>query len=280
MRRLLDDLLWLARFDATSGPPNVEPVDLGVLAAQAVDRFGVVAEARHLQLNVQVPNESLVINAPPEWLDRLLGVLLDNACKYSPEGAAVTVSVGRERGRVRLIVDDHGPGIPETERASASSTASTGLAISRAGRASGWPSPTRSCGQPTGAGGSRPARRGGARMAARYLATAPDRVRPDRPTRASAGRNRFERDPGPTSGHDSTSIAPADCPRCSPARPSASSQSAPPARAPTSSCTACSGRRPAGRGRQRHRPPRDRDRQHGRQSALHVRGARRGPAGP
>ncbi|HEY7826707.1 MAG TPA: HAMP domain-containing sensor histidine kinase [Candidatus Limnocylindrales bacterium] len=117
MRRLLDDLLWLARFDATSSPPNVEPVDLGVLAAQTVDRFGVVAEARHLQLDVQVPSESLVINAPPEWLDRLLGVLLDNACKYSPEGTAVTVSVVPERARVSLVVDDHGPGIPAGERA-------------------------------------------------------------------------------------------------------------------------------------------------------------------
>jgi two-component system sensor histidine kinase CiaH len=117
MRRLLDDLLWLARFDATSAPPNVEPVDLGVLAAQTADRFGVVAEARHLKLEVHVPDESMVINAPPEWLDRLLGVLLDNACKYSPEGTAVTVSVAPERTRLSLIVDDHGPGIPEEERA-------------------------------------------------------------------------------------------------------------------------------------------------------------------
>ena len=117
MRRLLDDLLWLARFDATSVPPNVEPVDLGVLAAQTADRFGVVAEARHLRLDIRVPDESLVINAPPEWLDRLLGVLLDNACKYSPDGGAVTVSVVPERTRIALVVDDTGPGIPEAERA-------------------------------------------------------------------------------------------------------------------------------------------------------------------
>jgi two-component system, OmpR family, sensor histidine kinase CiaH len=117
MRRLLDDLLWLARFDATSSPPNVEPVDLGVLAAQTADRFGVIAEARHLHLDVQVPVDSLVVNAPPEWLDRLLGVLLDNACKYAPEGGSVTVSVVPERTRIGLIVDDTGPGIPEAERA-------------------------------------------------------------------------------------------------------------------------------------------------------------------
>ena len=117
MRRLLDDLLWLARFDATNAPPNVEPIDVGVLAAQTADRFGVVAEARHLQLDVRVPSESLVINAPPEWLDRLLGVLLDNACKYAPDGGTVTVSVVPERTRIGLVVDDTGPGIPEDQRA-------------------------------------------------------------------------------------------------------------------------------------------------------------------
>ena len=117
MRRLLDDLLWLARFDATSTPPNIEPVDLGVLASQTADRFGVVAEARHLRLDVRMPADNLVVNAPPEWLDRLLGVLLDNACKYAPEGGTVTVSVIPERTRIGLIVDDTGPGIPEDERA-------------------------------------------------------------------------------------------------------------------------------------------------------------------
>jgi signal transduction histidine kinase len=116
MRRLLDDLLWLARFDATHAPPNAEPVDLGILAAQAADRFAVVAEARNLVLEVGGQDDGLVIAAPPEWLDRLLGVLLDNACKYSPDGGTVRVAVATEAGRVRLTVDDSGPGIPEDQR--------------------------------------------------------------------------------------------------------------------------------------------------------------------
>ncbi len=116
IRHLVDDLLWLARFDATQAQPNAEPVDLGVLAAQAVDRFGTVAEARRLQMRVRTGDTSLVVVAPPEWLDRLLGVLLDNACKYSPEGGSVEVGVRAEGGRVRLAVDDSGPGIPAAER--------------------------------------------------------------------------------------------------------------------------------------------------------------------
>ena len=51
MRRMLEDLLWLARFDASKRPPNAEPVDLAVMAAQTVDRFGAIAETRHLTID-------------------------------------------------------------------------------------------------------------------------------------------------------------------------------------------------------------------------------------
>jgi signal transduction histidine kinase len=116
MRRLVDDLLWLARFDATQRPPTAEPVDLGIVAAQAADRFAVIAETRHLRLDVSTRGEDLVVGAPAEWLDRLLGVLIDNACKYSPDAGTVAVTVTTDAGRIRLTVDDSGPGIPEDER--------------------------------------------------------------------------------------------------------------------------------------------------------------------
>ncbi|HEY8438767.1 MAG TPA: HAMP domain-containing sensor histidine kinase [Candidatus Limnocylindrales bacterium] len=116
MRRMLEDLLWLARFDASKRPMHVEPVDLGVMAEQAVDRFGAIAETRHLAIGVTAPPVGAVIAAPPEWLDRLLGVLLDNACKYAPDGGRVDVIVTVDGSRVALTVDDSGPGIPEDQR--------------------------------------------------------------------------------------------------------------------------------------------------------------------
>ncbi len=116
MRRLVEDMLWLARFDALQGAPQAEPVDVGVLAEQTVDRFRIVAETRSQALAFGPHEGSAVITAPPEWLDRLLGVLLDNACKYSPEGGAIAVTIADEGGRVRLTVDDSGPGIPPDER--------------------------------------------------------------------------------------------------------------------------------------------------------------------
>ena len=116
IRRILDDPLWLARFDALRGAPDAEPVDVAVMAAATADRFGVVAEARALALTVEAAPGSHVVAVPPEWLDRLLGVLVDNACKFTPDHGTVRIHVGGDGGRVTLAVEDAGPGIPRDER--------------------------------------------------------------------------------------------------------------------------------------------------------------------
>ena len=43
-------------------------------------------------------------------------MLVDNACKYAPEGGSVDVTVAVEGGRATVTVDDSGPGIPDDER--------------------------------------------------------------------------------------------------------------------------------------------------------------------
>ena len=116
MRRLVDDLLWLARFEAMPRSGRAEPVDVGVMAQQAVDRFAAVAEARHQRLSVRLSGDSHVIAASAEWLDHLVGVLLDNACKYTPEQGAIEVRVAAEGNRIKLMIDDSGPGIPPDQR--------------------------------------------------------------------------------------------------------------------------------------------------------------------
>ncbi len=117
IRRLVDDLLWLARVDTPQGRPAAEPVEVGVLVQQAAERFAAVAESRSITLQVSVGLGPLAVMGSSSWLDRLLGVLLDNAFKYAPSEGAVGLSVGVENNRVRLVVEDSGPGIPDDERA-------------------------------------------------------------------------------------------------------------------------------------------------------------------
>jgi signal transduction histidine kinase len=118
LRTIVEDLLWLARFDSQPPPPNEELVDLPTLASRCAQRFVPVAGVRGVELRVQLADESeALIAAPPDWVDRLVGVLLDNATRYVARGGCVDVEVVARQGHVVLVVSDNGPGIPADERA-------------------------------------------------------------------------------------------------------------------------------------------------------------------
>ena len=117
LRRIVEDLLWLARFDSAPPPPAGEPVDLATVAEACAARFAPVAAGRGLELAVERQGtEPAWVQAPADWVDRLAGVLVDNACRYTPEGGAVRVVVGAGAGRVSLAVEDSGPGIAPEDR--------------------------------------------------------------------------------------------------------------------------------------------------------------------
>lgn len=116
LRRLVDGLLWLARVEDLPERPRMERLDLGEASHRAIERFTTLAESRRLSLRLVEDGDAVSVVAPGEWLDRLLGVLLDNACKYTPEGGQVVVSVVGGAGRTELLVDDSGPGIAVAER--------------------------------------------------------------------------------------------------------------------------------------------------------------------
>jgi signal transduction histidine kinase len=116
LRSIVDDLLWLARLDSLPEPPLQEVVDLGTLAEGAASRFRSIAEARSISLRY-VPDtaDGPFVLGPADWLDRLISVLLDNACRYSTSGGAIEVATRSELGRSILVVDDSGPGLQEAE---------------------------------------------------------------------------------------------------------------------------------------------------------------------
>jgi signal transduction histidine kinase len=117
LRGIVDDLLWLARLDSLPASPSHDAVDMLSLARSCADRFDAIASQKHLRIAVLdgVGPPPLVL-APAEWLDRLVSVILDNACRYANPSGNVEISVSSSDARVTLIVDDSGPGIAEEER--------------------------------------------------------------------------------------------------------------------------------------------------------------------
>jgi two-component system, OmpR family, sensor histidine kinase CiaH len=117
MRTIVEDLLWLSRFDSMPPDPVAEAVDLATAVDVGVGRFVTIADREGIQLdNLADVNDAALVDAPAEYIDRLIGVLLDNACRYTPRGGRVSVGVTRERQRVRLVVTDTGPGFPKERR--------------------------------------------------------------------------------------------------------------------------------------------------------------------
>lgn len=111
LRRIVQDLLWLARLDALPAGPAHQPVDVATVAASCVERFRGVAAKRGISLSVHDSRgPAPIVVAPGEWLDQLIAVLLDNACRYAKEGGLVEVHVGALDDEVTLCVDDDGPG--------------------------------------------------------------------------------------------------------------------------------------------------------------------------
>jgi len=149
LRQLVDDMLWLARFDSRPPPPRDEPVDLAILAQACADRFRAVGPG----VTAETAAGPALISAPPEWIDQLAGVLMDNACRYAGPDGVVRISVRSHGSRISLTVEDSGPASSRPNGRGCSTGSTVRPSRDRA-RASGWPSATRSCAPPAAAGTS------------------------------------------------------------------------------------------------------------------------------
>lgn len=109
MRRLVDDLLTLARLDASPGARR-EPVRLAevVRAAAASARAAGPGHAPELS----VPGGGPVVTGDGDQLRRLVDNLLANVRVHTPAGTAVRIEVSEAPGTAVLTVADDGPGIP------------------------------------------------------------------------------------------------------------------------------------------------------------------------
>lgn len=119
--RLVEQLLLLSRLEAGEPAPNgnasappAPPIDLGALAQQVAAEMAPRAIERRQNLGLEAAPGCLVAGHPT-LLAVLLRNLIDNALRYSPDGAEVRLAVGVAGAQVRLQVDDSGPGLAEAD---------------------------------------------------------------------------------------------------------------------------------------------------------------------
>jgi signal transduction histidine kinase len=115
MRRIIDDLLLLARVESEQWPVQAERYDLVAQATSLLESFQPAARKSHQELVADLPPEPVWVSADREKLHVVLSNLIDNALKYSGQGARVRLTIAPEASAVEVAVADNGPGIPPAE---------------------------------------------------------------------------------------------------------------------------------------------------------------------
>jgi two-component system phosphate regulon sensor histidine kinase PhoR len=115
LQNLVSDLLELSALEGTPDIPRRVSVDLAAVARRAADLLQPAAQTRKQLINLEMGEAIPRILGNPDYLERAVSNLIDNAVKYTPEGGAVTVTVSYNHEFVTVEVQDNGIGIPPAD---------------------------------------------------------------------------------------------------------------------------------------------------------------------
>jgi signal transduction histidine kinase len=115
IHRLVSDLLDVSNLESGNFAVERKPVDLRALLGEARERFGLSTQERNISLDCEIDAGVCTVSADRDRLLQVVGNLLDNAFKYTPEGERVSLRAREHQGYAEIIVQDPGPGIAPEE---------------------------------------------------------------------------------------------------------------------------------------------------------------------
>ncbi len=113
---LLDSLLSITRSENFSQEVAFQRIDVCELVVNGCRRVEELAESGGIILDWRIPEEAVYVEGDERLLQRLLGILLDNAIKYTPEEGEIAAEVSRTERGVVVTVRDTGVGMTEEVR--------------------------------------------------------------------------------------------------------------------------------------------------------------------
>ena len=116
LTEIVDQLLAVARLDAGDLQVEPEPIDVASVVSEVVRTAVETGNVNGQSFEVDLPEEPLAAEADREKLRQVFSILMENALKFSPNGATVTVGARRTNGGVEVRVVDEGAGIPVGEQ--------------------------------------------------------------------------------------------------------------------------------------------------------------------
>ncbi len=112
---LTNNLLDLSRIESRTLPVERAAIDFVHLVRESSELYASRAEQKGIRFEFQVPHERMMVRISESQFRRVLGNLLDNAIKFTPENGTIWLGVCRDGETIRLWVRDTGIGIPEED---------------------------------------------------------------------------------------------------------------------------------------------------------------------
>ncbi|NET55898.1 MAG: GAF domain-containing protein [Symploca sp. SIO2E6] len=112
---LINDLLDLSRLEAGSESLQLSKIKLQDWFPGIIEPFLARVHNQQQLLEVELPAQLPPLNSDKNALERILGELLNNACKYTPLGEKITVSAWATESKMQLWVSNSGVEIPQGE---------------------------------------------------------------------------------------------------------------------------------------------------------------------
>ncbi|WP_164157029.1 sensor histidine kinase, partial [Sandarakinorhabdus rubra] len=113
---MLDNSLEISRAEAGIGRDSFTDVDLSAMVTDLADMYEPLAEDAGVTMKVQPGLTRVIARAHRQLLGRALANLIDNALRYGAAGKIIELGVENTDSGARLLVGDHGPGIPTGSR--------------------------------------------------------------------------------------------------------------------------------------------------------------------
>jgi two-component system sensor histidine kinase KdpD len=110
LNRLVTNLLDLSRIQAGALRADLEPLELSDAILPIVARLHDRLDGRTLEIDLAGAGSPALVDAV--FFDQIVTNLLENAAKYVPAGERVRIRATETDGRLRLTVEDSGPGAP------------------------------------------------------------------------------------------------------------------------------------------------------------------------
>jgi signal transduction histidine kinase len=146
LERLVEDLRLLALAEANQLRYEMKSIRLNELVETILGLFTAQADEKEIKLLLEAEPDIPEVMVDPQRFQQVIGNLIDNALRYTPEGSTIELNIKKVDQNIELSVADEGQGIPEEElkhifdrfwrgeKSRARSTGGAGLGLSIARR--------------------------------------------------------------------------------------------------------------------------------------------------